>query len=95
MLKEAGDMKITIPLINLGRLIFLNRIEKGMTQDQLSKSICSVPYLSKLENNKINPSEDILYHLLKRLDIEIDMVQNEYKELIYVLEQWYEYYYQR
>ncbi len=90
MLKEAGDMKITIPLINLGRLIFLNRIEKGMTQDQLSKSICSVPYLSKLENNKINPSEDILYHLLKRLDIEIDMVQNEYKELIYVLEQWYE-----
>ncbi|WP_181185667.1 tetratricopeptide repeat protein [Bacillus halotolerans] len=83
-------MKITIPPINLGRLIFLNRIKKGMTQDQLSKSICSIPYLSKLENNKLNPSEDILYHLLKRLDIEIEKVQNEYKELIYVLEQWYQ-----
>ncbi|ATO27063.1 hypothetical protein RA13_02755 [Bacillus atrophaeus] len=90
MLKEAGDMKITIPPINFGRLIFLHRIEKRLTQDQLSKSICSIPYLSKLENNKISPSEDILNHLLNRLDIEIEKVQSEYKELIHVVEQWYE-----
>ncbi|MGG0414323.1 helix-turn-helix domain-containing protein [Peribacillus simplex] len=56
-----------------------------------AKKICSIPYLSKLENNKIDPSEDNLIQLLKRLDIdiEIEKVQSEYKELIHILYQRY------
>ena len=83
-------MKINIPPIDLGKLIFLHRIKKGLTQEQLAKAICSIPYLSKLENNKIEPSKDILIQLLNRIDIDIENVHNDYKDLIYILEKWYE-----
>lgn len=48
------------------------RIEKAFTQEELSLGICSITYLSKLENNKIDGNEDILLLLCKKLDIPID-----------------------
>ncbi|MHC8520652.1 helix-turn-helix domain-containing protein [Rossellomorea sp. H39__3] len=83
-------MKITLPTMEIGKMIFLSRVEKGLTQEQLSDGICSIPYLSKLENSKIEPSHDILNPLLTRLHIQLDLIRNEYQELVQLLEQWYD-----
>jgi HTH-type transcriptional regulator, quorum sensing regulator NprR len=40
-----------------------------MTQDDLAQGIISIPYLSKIENNLIVPSEDVIQLLCERLEI--------------------------
>lgn len=59
-------------LENLGSFIRFNRIKKEMTQEILSHGICSITYLSKIENEKILPNQEIIVLLLKRLGIEIE-----------------------
>nr|WP_318540278.1 helix-turn-helix transcriptional regulator [Terribacillus saccharophilus] len=54
---------------NYGSLIRFYRKKKGLTQENLCDGICSITYLSKIENNKIEPHDEIVNHLLKRLDI--------------------------
>ncbi len=53
-------------------LIHNKRIEKGYSLESLSKGICSVSYLSKLENGTITIKEDIVDLLLKKLDLNIN-----------------------
>lgn len=50
-------------------LIKIHRNKKELSQSQLSKGICAVSYLSKLENGEIEPNEDTLSLLLDRLNI--------------------------
>lgn len=59
-------------LENLGSFIRFNRIKKELTQESLSHGICSITYLSKIENEKIIPNQEIIELLLKRLEIEIE-----------------------
>lgn len=47
------------------------RKEKGYSMEALSHGICSVSYLSKIENNEVSASEEIITLLLKKLDIKI------------------------
>ncbi|WP_096437998.1 helix-turn-helix transcriptional regulator [Alteribacter populi] len=75
----------------LGQKIFYFRKLRGLTQDQLAQGICSVPHLSKIENDHETPSADMLEHLCKRLDIsikEID-VQGEITSITQELDNWY------
>ncbi len=45
----------------------------------MAKGICSVSYLSKLENNAIKPSEDYVRALLERVNINYDdIAKNNY-----------------
>ncbi|WP_171038113.1 helix-turn-helix domain-containing protein [Aquibacillus sediminis] len=55
--------------MNRGSLIKYHRQEKGVTQKQLAKGICSISYLSKIENETTVPSEEILTLLSQRLNI--------------------------
>ncbi|SEA83657.1 Helix-turn-helix [Thalassobacillus cyri] len=76
--------------IDYGKLIYLERIRKRMTQDQLSRGICSVPYLSKLENQRINePNPETISLLLKKLAIDYTSQTSLVSETIADLEQWY------
>lgn len=59
-------------LENLGSFIRFKRIKKDFTQEGLAHGICSVTYLSKIENEKIIPNQEIIKLLLKRLGIEIN-----------------------
>lgn len=55
--------------IALGALIKIQRRKRNLSQSELSKGICAVSYLSKLENGEIAPSEESITLLLKALDI--------------------------
>ena len=45
------------------------RIEKGMKLEDVSSGICSISYLSRIENNQSKPDEDSLKLLFERLDL--------------------------
>lgn len=53
----------------LGYLIKRKRIQDGISQEALSKGICVPSYLSKIENNRIESSPEILQQLLLRLNL--------------------------
>ncbi len=55
-----------------GTLIHRERLQRDWSQEGLCKGICAVSYLSKIEQGKAVPSEEVLQLLLKRLDIFID-----------------------
>lgn len=55
------------PLI--GSIIRDERIKQNIKQDVLCHKICSPSYLSKIESNHANPSDDILVLLFERLNI--------------------------
>lgn len=54
----------------LGAVIRLERLEKNFSQEGLCSGICTVGYLSKLEQGKAAASEDVLLPLLRRLGID-------------------------
>lgn len=55
-----------------GMLIFRERLRRNWSQEGLCKGICTVSYLSKIENGKAEPSVEILQLLLERLELRTD-----------------------
>ncbi|WP_017187640.1 helix-turn-helix domain-containing protein [Alkalibacillus haloalkaliphilus] len=53
----------------IGKAIKWYRTERGLTQEQLADGICSVTYISKLENGQIDLKEDVVIQLTNRLQI--------------------------
>lgn len=71
----------TINQVNMtiGILTKRKRIELGLTQSDVAKSICSVSYLSKVESNKINPNPRCVELLMEKVKIprwEIYVLEN-------------------
>lgn len=58
--------------INIGQIIYNIRNERRMTQEHLAEGICSISYLSKIENDQSNSSDEILELLLEKLGFNID-----------------------
>lgn len=52
-----------------GMLIYRERNRRNWSQEGLCRGICTVSYLSKIENGKAEPSEEILRMLLERLEL--------------------------
>ena len=59
----------------LGALISRERLRNDWSMEGLCKGICSISYLSKIENGKAEPSRQILQLLLARLDLATDDAQ--------------------
>jgi len=57
---------------NIGDKIKNLRKKKGMSQEDLCKNICSQSEISRIENNKINPSSYVLQQIAKRFGVSID-----------------------
>ncbi|MED1554714.1 helix-turn-helix transcriptional regulator [Bacillus paramycoides] len=78
---------------NIGEFFLKERQEHGITQEALCYGICTVSYLSKIENNKLVPSRNIKKSLYKRLeeiknntiDLEILELEKLYDNMIYLL----------
>ncbi|WP_064093267.1 helix-turn-helix domain-containing protein [Rossellomorea aquimaris] len=72
--------------MTIGAKIRYHRLRKKLTQEDLSKGIISVSYLSKLENNQITPSNDIIQLLCSRLGVS-SLLHNQ-NDLSKQLDQW-------
>lgn len=65
------------------------RKSQKLTQEELASGICSVTYLSKLENHKELPSEEILQLLCERLGVELGDILKTFEDLESDLLEWY------
>lgn len=68
----------------VGSVLKHHRVDKGLTLEEVSESSCSVSYLSKVENNKLVPSDKILDKLLKRLGLTTKVFEYEKKDTKYI-----------
>ncbi|MFK9089976.1 tetratricopeptide repeat protein [Bacillus salipaludis] len=67
--------------MEFGALIKFYRTQKGMTQTELAKGICSVPHLSKIENNSKEANEETISLLLERLRISIEEMEEKEEQI--------------
>nr|WP_263325048.1 helix-turn-helix domain-containing protein [Neobacillus sp. Marseille-Q6967] len=70
--------------MEFGPLIKYYRTQKGMTQKELAAGICSIPHLSKIENNAKDANEETISLLLERLEVSFDEME-EKEGLIHIL----------
>src|SRR5690625_3220775 len=62
--------------MEIGPFIKLNRIEQGMTQEDLADGIVSMSYLFKIENQRTTASAEVTSLLCTRLGVELDNDRN-------------------
>jgi HTH-type transcriptional regulator, quorum sensing regulator NprR len=67
--------------MEFGPLIKFYRTQKGITQKELAAGICSIPHLSKIENNSKDANGETISLLLERLEVSFDEME-EKEELI-------------
>jgi HTH-type transcriptional regulator, quorum sensing regulator NprR len=67
--------------MEFGPLIKFYRTQKGITQKELAAGICSIPHLSKIENNSKDANEETISLLLERLEVSFEEME-EKEELI-------------
>jgi HTH-type transcriptional regulator, quorum sensing regulator NprR len=67
--------------MEFGPLIKYYRTQKGITQKELAAGICSIPHLSKIENNSKDANEETISLLLERLEVSFEEME-EKEELI-------------
>ena len=63
-----GGIHMSVPFPSA--LIRYERLKRNWSQEGLCDGICAVSYLSKIEQGKAEPSEEILSALMKRLELE-------------------------
>lgn len=61
--------------MKIGSLIKYYRTKQGLTQNELAMGICSIPHLSKIENNSKEANEETIRLLLERLNIQLQEVE--------------------
>src|SRR5699024_6673363 len=71
----------------IGALIKMTRINKGMTQEELAEGIASMPYLSKIENEHATESSEVINMLCTLLGIQVDKRNDE--PIDETLQTWY------
>ena len=70
--------------MEFGPLIKYYRTQKGITQKELAAGICSIPHLSKIENNSKDANDETISLLLERLEVSFEEME-EKEELIRTL----------
>jgi HTH-type transcriptional regulator, quorum sensing regulator NprR len=69
-LKQGSSKKESAS--NIGAIIRGARIERKMTQGEVAKGICSVSYLSKIENGLYDMKNAYVQEIMHRMDIKVD-----------------------
>lgn len=69
---------------DIGSFIKRKRKELNVTQDEISNGICSISYLSKIENNQIVPNDYYVKEIMERLEIEDDVYSKSIKDKEYI-----------
>lgn len=71
--------------MQIGSLIKYHRLKQGMTQSTLAMGICSVPHLSKIENNSKEANGETIRLLLERLEISLQDVETSTRNIRHLL----------
>lgn len=69
---------------DIGTYIKKKRKELKVTQDSISSGICSISYLSKIENNQIIPKDFYVRELMEKLDVEGNQYQKNLNDKFYL-----------
>ena len=78
--KRVEIEKFKSDFTDIGSFIKKKRKELNVTQDEISNGICSVSYLSKIENNQIIPNDFYVKEIMEKLDIEEDIYSKSIKD---------------
>ena len=68
----------------IGSFIKKKRKELNVTQDAISNGICSISYLSKIENNQIVPNKYYVKEIMNKLDVEESFYQKTLDDKLYL-----------
>jgi len=71
---------------DIGSFIKKQRVERNITQEKLSEGICSISYLSKIENNQIIPNHYLCKKIFERLEVKEDCFNVSIKDHEYLKE---------
>lgn len=71
--------------MQIGSLIKYHRTKKGITQRELAMGVCSIPHLSKIENNSKDANKETLRLLLERLSINLQDVEKSEQNIRHLL----------
>ncbi len=78
-LKKSNAMHLNV----FSAILKRERLQQNLTLEEVSSGICSVSYLSKLENNQIEPKDDYLKFLFDRLSIDYNQARdNDYERIL-------------
>ena len=69
---------------DIGSLIKEKRKELKLTQELISNGICSISYLSKIENNQITPNEYFVKEIMTRLDVDEELYKKTIQDREYL-----------
>jgi transcriptional regulator with XRE-family HTH domain len=67
--------------MKLGSVIKYYRIRKQWTQTELSKDICSISHLSKIENNSYDGNVETIDLLLQKLGVNVTLEEEKYNRM--------------
>ncbi|MCD5322394.1 MULTISPECIES: helix-turn-helix domain-containing protein [Pontibacillus] len=75
----------------VGKTIKLHRLNQNRTLEETAQGICSISYLSKIENGLTKSSDEIVQLLFNRLNIPVETLEEELDEgvLEQELQEWY------
>lgn len=75
----------------IGKKIKFHRLNQNRTLEGTAEGICSLSYLSKIENGNTKPSEEIIQLLFNRLNINLEMDSDDMDEdqMEQDLHEWY------
>lgn len=60
-----------------GAVLRMMRLERNWSQEQLCSGICTVSYLSKIEQGRVHPNPDLAEKLFLKLDIPLQITFNQ------------------
>ncbi|GAE33251.1 helix-turn-helix domain-containing protein [Halalkalibacter akibai] len=67
--------------MKVGTVIKYYRVKRNLTQSQLADGICSIPHLSKIENNSYSANEETATLLLDKLGVELSSEFDQYLQI--------------
>ena len=69
---------------DIGGFIKKKRKELNVTQDEISNGICSISYLSKIENNQIVPNDFYVKEIMSKLQVNEEVFYKSMKDKEYI-----------
>lgn len=84
VIKRYHQEKHNMQYQDVGSLIKERRKKLNLTQDTISNGICSISYLSKIENNQISPNEFFVQEIMEKLDVDKSVYQKTIDDYYYL-----------